>query len=99
MDTYWDSADIRPLKLMNRDNSAAAQEPVTSAAKRAELVSEGGAIKLTSLAGAVFAHKDHKKGQQDTFRIFFERELGYAIRFRIPATPDIRVIVERQPYY
>ena len=74
MDTYWDSADIRPLKLMNRDNSAAAQEPVTSAAKRAELVSEGGAIKLTSLAGAVFAHKDHKKGQQDTFRIFFERE-------------------------
>ena len=88
MDAYWDIADIRPLKLMNRDNSVAAQEVSTVAAKRAELVSESGAIKLTSLAGAIFVHKDHKKGQQDTFRIYFERELGYSIRF--PDTSNTR---------
>ena len=79
IDAFWETMPIKPVKLMNRDNEVAAQEPSTVAGKRAVAVSEGGAVKLTSLAGAVFAHKDHKKGQQDTFRIYFERELGYTI--------------------
>ncbi|KAF8228771.1 hypothetical protein L208DRAFT_1485504 [Tricholoma matsutake] len=33
------------------------------------------------LVGMLLHHKDNKKGQQDSFQIFFELHLGYAIRF------------------
>ncbi|KZS94295.1 hypothetical protein SISNIDRAFT_426536, partial [Sistotremastrum niveocremeum HHB9708] len=87
---YWVISGIPgPRKLMNRDNAAAAAEPGPSAAKlRAIETSIGGAIKATSLAGAVFNHKDDKKGQQDTFRWFFVAMLGYAVDF--PDTSNTR---------
>ncbi len=52
-----------PIKMYNRDNAAAADiEAGTAAAKCAENCTQGGAIKVSSLAGAVFRHKDQKHG-------------------------------------
>lgn len=68
---------------MNHDNTAAATAGASAAKDRAAKVSQGGAVKLTSLAGALFHHKDDKKGHQDFLRIFFEaaEAIGYAIKF------------------
>ncbi|KAF9478411.1 hypothetical protein BDN70DRAFT_767364, partial [Pholiota conissans] len=89
MARYWQDLNIQgPVKLMNRDNAAAVAMGSSLAADRANEVSEGGAVKLTSLAGAIFNHKDQKKGQQDTYRIFFEDRLGYRVDF--PNTSSIR---------
>ncbi|KAJ7854347.1 hypothetical protein B0H13DRAFT_2358556 [Mycena leptocephala] len=53
--------------------------PGSKAAEHANDVSEGGAVKVTSLLGALFNHKDDKKGQQDTFKLYFEDFLGYPV--------------------
>ena len=79
---FWKDLGLDgPVKLYNRDNAAAANgSDVDSLAKRrADAVTEGGAIKLASLAGALFNHKDKKKGHQDSFGYFFERVLGYSM--------------------
>ena len=77
-----------PIKLMNRDNAAAAATPGLSAAKqRALMVSGAGGVKLTSLAGAIFNHKDDKKGQQDSLQVFMVAQLGYTVPF--PDTSNI----------
>ncbi|KAF8601835.1 hypothetical protein BDV93DRAFT_445204 [Ceratobasidium sp. AG-I] len=47
-----------------------------------------GAIKLTSLAGAIFNHRDDKKGYQVTIDNFFESTLGFSNRF--PDTSNTR---------
>ncbi|KAJ8481994.1 hypothetical protein ONZ51_g5622 [Trametes cubensis] len=73
---------------MNRDNDAAATSGTSAAAKRATEKSVGGAIKLADLAGALFRHKDDKKGQQDATRYHFEAALG--IRFTFPDTSNTR---------
>ncbi|ESK91279.1 hypothetical protein Moror_2843 [Moniliophthora roreri MCA 2997] len=77
-----------PCKLMNRDNRAAAESGSSEAATRAVAVSKGGAIKLTELAGAVFHHKDKRKGQQNTVKYFAQHVLGMPIVF--PDTSNIR---------
>ena len=46
------------------------------AQRRAIGVSDGGGHKTTSLAAGVFNHKDKKKGQQQTYRVFLERTTG-----------------------
>ncbi len=68
MSRWWEENGISgPIKMYNRDNAAAADLGAgTTAAKRAEEHTQGGAIKVSSLAGAVFCHKDRKHGQQDT---------------------------------
>ena len=89
MKAFWITAGLIPLvKLMNIDNAWAAASGSSAAKTNAESVSQGGGTKLTSLAGAIFNHKDEKKGQADTYRIFFERELGYMISF--PDTSNTR---------
>lgn len=86
---YWiDIGADGPMKLMNRDNAAAAALGGQAAADRAEEVSQAGGVKLTSLAGAVFAHKDKKKGQQDSLRYYLESTVGYMTRF--PDTSNTR---------
>ncbi|KAJ6601899.1 hypothetical protein DFH09DRAFT_1069447 [Mycena vulgaris] len=61
----------------------------TSAAKAwAEALSEGGGVKLTSLAGMLFPHKNKKKGEGALFHIWFENALGYDITF--PDTSNTR---------
>ncbi|KAF8587696.1 hypothetical protein K439DRAFT_1614130 [Ramaria rubella] len=72
---WWEDHGVPgPIKLMNQDNAAAAH---------------GGAIKATSLAGAVFRHKDDKKGQQDSLKYFFKDTLGYPISF-----PDTKLYIQ-----
>lgn len=86
---FWDEAGlIGPVKLMNKDNTAAAGAGPSTVCERAIAVSMGGAVKLTLLAGIIFNHKDDKKGQQDSYWIFFEWRLGYAVRF--PDTSNTR---------
>jgi hypothetical protein len=86
---YWKGSDCSgPVKLINRDTTKAAAVGGSAAEEWAEESSEGGAVKLTSLAGGVFRHKDDKKGQQDTYRMFFEEKLGYVVTF--PDTSNTR---------
>ncbi|KAJ7476817.1 hypothetical protein B0H11DRAFT_1726989 [Mycena galericulata] len=78
-----------PLKMYNRDNAAAATLGAgTDAATRAEDRTVGGAIKVAGLAGAIFRHKDRKRGQQDTLRYFWDHETGLNICF--PDTSNAR---------
>ena len=89
MMVYWEKEGLQgPVKLMNKDNAAAASGGSSAAQKRAGDVSQGGGVKAANLAGALFNHKDDKKGQQDTVRIFFESVIGYMIRF--PDTSNTR---------
>ncbi|RPD55279.1 hypothetical protein L226DRAFT_470707 [Lentinus tigrinus ALCF2SS1-7] len=88
LQAFWARTGHAPILLMNRDNDAAATstDPLTS--QRAAERSVGGAIKLAELAGAIFRHKDDKKGQHDSWRYFCETHLGYAITF--PNTSSTR---------
>ena len=77
-----------PITLMNGDNAAAVATPGLSAAKQwALMVSGAGGVKSTSLAGAIFNHKDDKKGQQDSLQVFMVAQLGYTVAF--PDTSNI----------
>ena len=79
---FWKKACLTgPVPLMNRDNAAAAMGGPSNARTRAENVTQAGAVKVASLAGALFNHKDDKKGHHDIFRIFFESSLGYIFSF------------------
>ena len=82
MGEFWREENLTPpMKLMNKDNARAAASGSATAKENTEAVLQGGGTKLTSLAGAIFNHKDDKKGQGDTFRMFFEQEIGYMISF------------------
>ncbi|GLB43920.1 hypothetical protein LshimejAT787_1501040 [Lyophyllum shimeji] len=63
MANYWIVKKLTgPVKLMNRENATAAGAGPSKAQENALEASQGSAVKLTSLAGAVFQHKDDKKG-------------------------------------
>ena len=63
MTSFWGSRSITgPRKLLNKDNLAAVMAGTSEASARTLDVSIGGVIKLTSLAGVLFNHKDDKKG-------------------------------------
>ena len=82
MAEFWEkSGHDGPIKLMNKDNAAAANAGPSAACDHALGVSTGGAIRITTLACMIFNHKDDKKEQQDSFKIFFELRLGYMIKF------------------
>ncbi|KAJ7482106.1 hypothetical protein B0H11DRAFT_1724107 [Mycena galericulata] len=90
MQQWWiDNGLPGPLKMYNRDNAAAVSlAEGTDAAARAEDRTSAGAIKVASLAGAIFRHKDRKRGQQDTLRYFWDHETGLNICF--PDTSNTR---------
>ncbi|KAJ7433147.1 hypothetical protein B0H11DRAFT_1759292 [Mycena galericulata] len=90
MQKWWGDNNLPgPLKMYNRDNAAAVSlGEGTGAATRAEDRTIGGAIKVSSLAGAIFRHKDRKRGQQDTLRYFWDHETGFNICF--PDTSNTR---------
>lgn len=60
----------------------------TKAQQRAMDVTAAGGVKAASIAGAILNHKDDKKGQQDTYRMYFHRILGRPCNF--PDTSSIR---------
>ncbi|KAJ7475354.1 hypothetical protein B0H11DRAFT_2235650 [Mycena galericulata] len=82
MKLFWQAiGGPEPVKLMNKGNDAAASNsaPGSKAAVHAIESSEGCAVKVTGLLGSLFNHKDDKKGQQDTFKLYFEEFLGYTV--------------------
>ncbi|KAI0073103.1 hypothetical protein K474DRAFT_1650010 [Panus rudis PR-1116 ss-1] len=88
MVAWWGEQGLPgPIKLMNKDNAAAASLGA-DAKKRAEEASSGGGTKIVQLAGALFNHKDDKKGHQDSWRFYAEDKLGYRINF--PDASNIR---------
>lgn len=93
--TFWkENKQLpQPTTLFNKDNDAAVYFASTSvetslAEQRAVSVSEAGAIKLCSLAGAAFNHKDDKKGHQHSHFYWFGAKYGCSKRF--PDTGDVR---------
>ena len=88
MTAWWAESGLTgPVKLMNRDNTAAATTGSSAARQHAINVSGAGGVKATTLAGAIFNNKDNKKGQQDTLQAFLITKLGYSISF--PDTSNI----------
>jgi hypothetical protein len=92
----WWEANNRPppILLANRDNAStlrnisSTSDTSTAAEQRAFETSTRGGVKACSLAGAIFNHKDDKKGQQELHRIYFENVKGYPTTF--PNTSSIR---------
>jgi hypothetical protein len=74
MAAWWEEAGLRgPMKLMNKANAAAAATGAGRARDQVVDASQSGGVKLTSLAGAVFHHKDDKKRAARYLTIFFSR--------------------------
>jgi len=72
--SWWKKNNISgPVLLANQDNAAvlaetsSTQNVVTPAQEHAFEMTACGGIKATQLAGAVFNHKDDKKGHHNTF--------------------------------
>ncbi|KAF7982655.1 hypothetical protein HWV62_27105 [Athelia sp. TMB] len=90
---YAQSGATAPVLLANRDNDVtikhiASATALTAAEEHALEATTRGGIKATTLAGAMFNHKDDKKGQQDTYKQYFELRLGYPVTF--PDTSNTR---------
>jgi len=86
MMTWWEENDVPgPILLANRDNSAVlrnvgATDDITPAEQHALETTTHGGVKAASIAGAIFNHKDDKKGQQDTFKWWF-KQAGISLMF------------------
>ncbi|KIJ38351.1 hypothetical protein M422DRAFT_259003 [Sphaerobolus stellatus SS14] len=81
---HWEANSLEgPIQLPNRDTAAALAE----GAKPAKSV-QGGAIKVMSLAGALFNNKDDKKGEQDSIKCAFEEMFRFPNNF--PDTSNTR---------
>ena len=79
---FWEAKGLMPpMKLYNKDNAAVAALGEPLIVQHASDVTSRGGIKLTSLAGAVFANKDKKKCQQDTVKVEIEASIGYMVSF------------------
>lgn len=97
MNTAW-PADARPVLLANKANSATielGQNPADSdAVRQAVDASSFGGVKLASLAGALFRHKNDITGYQEIHRYFMEKrkEEDYGIKTctRFPDTSNTR---------
>jgi hypothetical protein len=78
MMAWWAENDVTPpILLANRDNAAVLNnldslDDLTPAEQHALESTTRGGVKAASLAGAIFNHKDDKKGQQDTFKWWFQ---------------------------
>ena len=99
MANWWiDSKEVeRPVLLANRDNDPVVQERIaaleegntpTPAQERAFYKSTRGAIKTAEIAGAIFNHKDDKKGHHDIFRFWWWEHIG--VPFTFPDTSNNR---------
>ena len=77
MMAWWDETGTPgPILLANKDNAAVINSTETAnlntdAVECAFNVTARGGVKATSIAGAIFNHKDDKKGQQDIFKWWF----------------------------
>ncbi|KAI0719373.1 hypothetical protein C8T65DRAFT_569375, partial [Cerioporus squamosus] len=77
-----------PILLANKENASTLRDDLTPAELRALESSMRGAVKLTSLAGALFNHTDDKRGYHDTYVYYFQQIAGHPLRF--PDTSNTR---------
>ena len=79
-----------PVLLANQDNDMVLEErnqaiadgdEVTPAQEQALNPSTHGAIKTAQIAGAIFNHKDDKKGHHDFFRDWWKKHVGTSFTF------------------
>jgi hypothetical protein len=86
MMTWWEENDVPgPILLANRDNAAvlkhvSATDSIVPAEQHALENTTRGGVKAAGIAGAIFNHKDDKKGQQDTFKWWF-KQAGISLMF------------------
>ncbi|EIW85837.1 hypothetical protein CONPUDRAFT_70533 [Coniophora puteana RWD-64-598 SS2] len=94
MMAWWKENDQEPpILLANKDNAAAIKlaqttNVVSASVQRALDVSSRGGVKATSLAGAIFNHRDDKKGQQAIHEMYFSDIKGITAKF--PDTSNTR---------
>jgi len=89
MAEWWEkSGETPPIELMSKFKAQAAAAAPENEDLSSAKGSGRGAIKLTSLLGALVKNKDRKKGHQDRFRAFCLRFLSYEIQF--PDTSNTR---------
>ncbi|TFY54149.1 hypothetical protein EVG20_g9828, partial [Dentipellis fragilis] len=90
MMAWWVESKVEgPIKLMNRDNARTVTLTGSSSASAQALdVLQGGAVKVTSLAGTIFNNKDDKKGHQNILRWHLFEDHGFTINF--PDTSNTR---------
>lgn len=94
MSLWWEENEIddseKPVLLANRDNEPVVKERIatlqkgdspTPAQERALRKSTCGAIKAAEIAGAIFNHKDDKKGHHDVFRYWWWQHVGTPFTF------------------
>ena len=78
IDLWEEIGATGPILLANKDNTAVLKnvkstDDLTPAEQHALEKSTRGGVKAASIAGAIFNHKDDKKGQQDMFKWWFEQ--------------------------
>jgi hypothetical protein len=95
MSKWWEKhKQTPPILLANRDNAAVLADMVsdsntiTPAQERAFESTARGGIKATQLAGALFNHKDDKKGHHNIFRFWWRENVGS--EFTFPDTSNTR---------
>jgi hypothetical protein len=98
MEKWWKEHNMEgPVPLANQDNDMVLAErnqaishgdEVTLAQEQALNRSTHGAIKTAQIAGAIFNHKDDKKGHHDFFRDWWKKHVG--IPFTFPDTSNNR---------
>jgi hypothetical protein len=67
---------VPPVKMVTKDNRAALEKAPEDEHERINGLSKGGTAKLTELMGALLRNKDDKKGQQNIYKIAFEKRFG-----------------------
>jgi hypothetical protein len=67
---------VPPVKMVTKDNRAALKKAPEDKHEWINGLSKGGAAKLTKLMGALLHNKDNKKGQQNIYKIAFEKRFG-----------------------
>ncbi|QRV96927.1 hypothetical protein RhiJN_24946 [Ceratobasidium sp. AG-Ba] len=89
MSSKWEELGLAPpIALKNMYESAKPNHDTNKRGPKPQQEQSRGAVKLTSLAGAVFNHKDNKKDQKDTYKNWFEHKYGYRVSF--PDTSNTR---------
>ena len=91
MKKWWKEHHVEgPVLLANWDNDMVLEErnqaivhgdEVTPAQEQALNRSTRGAIKTAQIAGAIFNHKDDKKGHHDFFRDWWKKHVGTSFTF------------------
>lgn len=94
MSAWWLENDVPgPIPLPHRSGAAVLArirdtQNLTDDQQDAIQTAASGAVRAAWIAGALLNHKDDKKGLQDTFNWWFEKELQYRLSF--PDTSNTR---------